>query len=213
MRGLVCAGWSGCSGYSSLSNVQASRTIRLIECSGLSNVQAYRTIALLDVQAYRFCRFTSALPIALPAFRFAFLRRFRARFSLPASLFRQPYALRTSLNPTHLENCTGSWPDKTSTPAFRSSPRPISIIKLHPLPNFHRWPIYLIVSEGSYLLLAVAILFSRWASRLDAFSVYPFRTSLPSCALGSTTVAPEVRPSRSSRTRDSSCQNSCAHDG
>ena len=96
---------------------------------------------------------------------------------------------------------------------FRSSPRPISIIKLHPLPNFHRWPIYLIVSEGSYLLLAVAILFSRGASRLDAFSVYPFRTSLPSCALGSTTVAPEVRPSRSSRTRDSSCQNSCAHDG
>ena len=108
MRGLVCAGRSGCSGYSSLSNVQASRTIRLIECSGLSNVQAYRTIALLDVQAFRFCRFTSALPIALPAFRFAFLRRFRARFSLSASLFRQPYALRTSLNPTHLENCTGS---------------------------------------------------------------------------------------------------------
>ena len=35
MRGLVCAGRSGCSGYSSLSNVQASRTIRLIECSGL----------------------------------------------------------------------------------------------------------------------------------------------------------------------------------
>ena len=96
---------------------------------------------------------------------------------------------------------------------LRSSPRPISIIKLHPLPNFHRWPIYLIVSEGSYLLLAVAILFSRGASRLDAFSVYPFRTSLPSRAIGMTTVAPEVRPSRSSRTRDSSHQNSCAHDG
>ena len=95
----------------------------------------------------------------------------------------------------------------------RSSPRPISIIKLHPLPNFHRRPINLIVSEGSYLLLAVAILFSRGASRLDAFSVYPFRTSLPSRAIGMTTVAPEVRPSRSSRTRDSSHQNSCAHDG
>ena len=51
------------------------------------------------------------------------------------------------------------------------------------------------------------------ASRLDAFSVYPGRTSLPCCALGRTTVAPEVRPSRSSRTRDSSHQNSCAHDG
>ena len=91
MRGLVCAGRSGCSGY-----------------SGLSNVQAYWTIALLDVQAFRFCRFTSALPIALPAFRFAFVHRFRARFSLSASLFRQSYALRTSFNPTHLENCTGS---------------------------------------------------------------------------------------------------------
>ena len=59
----------------------------------------------------------------------------------------------------------------------------------------------------------MAILFSRGASRLDAFSVYPVRTSLPSCAIGMTTVAPEVRPSRSSRTRDSSCQNSDAHDG
>ena len=97
MRGLVCAGRSGCSGYSGLSDVQAYRMFRLIERS-----------ALLDVQAFRFCGFTSALPIALPAFRFAFLRRFRARFSLSASLFRQPYALRTSLNPSHLENCTGS---------------------------------------------------------------------------------------------------------
>ena len=96
---------------------------------------------------------------------------------------------------------------------LRSSPRPISIINLHMLPHFQRWPINLIVFEGSYLLIAVAILFSRWASRLDAFSVYPFRTSLPCYALGRTTVSPEVRPSRSSRTRDSSCQNSCAHDG
>ena len=96
---------------------------------------------------------------------------------------------------------------------FRSSPRPISIAKLHTLLRFHRRPIYLIVSEGSYSLLAMAILFSRGASRLDAFSVYPVRTSLPSCAFGKTTVAPEVRPSRSSRTRDSSCHDSCAHDG
>ena len=96
---------------------------------------------------------------------------------------------------------------------LRSSPRPISIAKLHASQRFHRRPIYLIVSEGSYLLFAVEILFSRGASRLDAFSVYPFRTSLPSRAIGMTTVAPEVRPSRSSRTRDSSHQNSCAHDG
>ena len=96
---------------------------------------------------------------------------------------------------------------------LRSSPRPISIGKLHASQRFHRRPIYLIVSEGSYLLYAVAVFFFRGASRLDAFSVYPVRTSLPSCAFGKTTVAPEVRPSRSSRTRDSSRHDSCAHDG
>ena len=97
--------------------------------------------------------------------------------------------------------------------SFRSSPRPISIGKLHASQRFHRRPIYLIVSEGSYLLKAVAVFFFRGASRLDAFSVYPVRTSLPSCAAGATTVSPEVRPSRSSRTRDRSCHDSCAHDG
>ena len=50
------------------------------------------------------------------------------------------------------------------------------------------------------------------ASRLDAFSVYPVRTSLPSCAVGTTTGAPVVRPSRSSRTKDSFLQISCARD-
>ena len=52
---------------------------------------------------------------------------------------------------------------------------------------------------------------SRGASRLDAFSGYPVRTWLPSHAAGATTGAPEVRPSRSSRTKDSSSQLSCAH--
>ena len=67
--------------------------------------------------------------------------------------------------------------------------------------------------QGVLPALAVAILFFGGASRLDAFSVYPVRTSLPSYALGSTTVSPEVRPSRSSRTRDSSRHDSSAHDG
>ena len=40
----------------------------------------------------------------------------------------------------------------------------------------------------------------RCASRLDAFSVYHIRTRLPGYALGSTTDAPEVRSTRSSRT-------------
>ena len=41
------------------------------------------------------------------------------------------------------------------------------------------------------------------ASRLDAFSGYPFRRSLTSHAPGGTTGTRELRPSRSSRTRDS----------
>ena len=50
------------------------------------------------------------------------------------------------------------------------------------------------------------------ASRLDAFSVYQNRTRLPSYAPGGTTGAPEVRPSRSSRTKDRPSQISYAHD-
>src|SRR5665213_1856958 len=49
------------------------------------------------------------------------------------------------------------------------------------------------------------------ASRLYAFSGYHNRTSLPSCALGRTTGTQEVRPSRSSRTKDSPLQISYAH--
>ena len=63
----------------------------------------------------------------------------------------------------------------------------------------------LLISEG-YLIL-------RGASRLDAFSVYPFRAWLPGYRLGSLTGAPAVRPSRSSRTKDSSSQISYAHAG
>ena len=57
------------------------------------------------------------------------------------------------------------------------------------------------------------ILILGWASRLDAFSVYPFRTWLPGHAPGGTTGTPEVRPARSSRTKDSSSQISYAHAG
>ena len=52
-----------------------------------------------------------------------------------------------------------------------------------------------------------------WASHLDAFSGYPIGTWLPGDAPGGTTGTPEVPPSRSSRTRDSSPQISCAHSG
>ena len=49
------------------------------------------------------------------------------------------------------------------------------------------------------------------ASRLYAFSGYHNRTSLPSRAFGKTTGTQEVRPSRSSRTKDSPLQISYAH--
>src|SRR5215472_69957 len=54
-------------------------------------------------------------------------------------------------------------------------------------------------------------LISERASRLYAFSGYHNRTSLPSRALGRTTGTQEVRPSRSSRTKDSPLQISYAH--
>ena len=93
--------------------------------------------------------------------------------------------------------------------AFRISPRPISIRQLHTLLHFHLEPIDLVVFQGSYVL---GNLILRGASRLDAFSAYPVRTWLPSYAPGGTTGTPAVRPSRPSRTKDSSSQISCAHD-
>src|SRR5699024_12422814 len=56
-------------------------------------------------------------------------------------------------------------------------------------------------------------LISRWYLSLDAFRTYPVHTYLPSDAVGTTTGTPEVCPSRSSRTKDSSSQISYAHDG
>ena len=92
-----------------------------------------------------------------------------------------------------------------------SSPRTISINQLHMLPHFHLWPINQVVSLGPYCF-RMGNLISEGASRLDAFSVYPVRTWLPCYALGRTTGAPAVRPSRSSRTKDSSPQISYARD-
>ena len=67
--------------------------------------------------------------------------------------------------------------------------------------------------QGVLPAYAVGNLILETASRLDAFSVYPIRTSLPCYAVGTTTVAPVVRPFRSSRTRNSSSHVSYAHDG
>jgi len=78
---------------------------------------------------------------------------------------------------------------------------------------FYTQPIYLVFFKGSYFLLGMRYFISGRASRLDAFSVYPFRTQLPSHALGRTTGTPLVRPLRSSRTRSSLPHVSYARDG
>ena len=95
---------------------------------------------------------------------------------------------------------------------FWSSFRPISSSQLHASLHFHLCPIYLIVSKGS-LMFPPGDLILRGASRLDAFSVYPDPSWLPSRAIGMTTGPPADGPSRSSRTKDSSSQISHARAG
>ena len=102
-------------------------------------------------------------------------------------------------------------PESTTRPSW-ISPRPISSSQLRTLLHFHLCPIYLVVFKGSYFF-RMGYLILRGASRLDAFSVYPFQTWLPGHELSSSTGTPAVRPSRSSRTKDSSSQISYAHAG
>ena len=109
----------------------------------------------------------------------------------------------------HIES---SFPSESSTKPFWISPRPISNSQLHALLHFHLCPIYLVVFKGSYFF-RMGYLILRGASRLDAFSVYPFQTWLPGHGLSNPTGPPAVRPSRSSRTKDSSSQISYAHAG
>ena len=94
-----------------------------------------------------------------------------------------------------------------------SSPRPISTGRLNTLLCVHLRPINVVTYHGPYLVNPVGDLISRRVSRLDAFSGYLFRRSLTSHALGRTTGTRELRPSRSSRTRDSLAQISYGCDG
>ena len=93
------------------------------------------------------------------------------------------------------------------------SPRPVSTGQLRALRRFHVRPINPVVCWGPYQVNPVRRLILKRASRLDAFSGYPFQTWPTSRALGRTTGTPEVCPSRSSRTRDSPSQSSCARSG
>ena len=83
------------------------------------------------------------------------------------------------------------------------SPRPISTGQLSALLRLHFRPINVVVYHGPYQVDPVGGIILKRASRLDAFSGYPVRRSPTSRALGRTTGTRELRPSRSSRTRDS----------
>ena len=96
---------------------------------------------------------------------------------------------------------------------FWSSPQTISNSQLHVLPHFHPCPIYLVLFKGFYSFKRMGYLILGGTSRLDAFSVYSFRTWLPGDAIGMTAGTPVVRPARSSRTKASSPQISYARAG
>ena len=85
--------------------------------------------------------------------------------------------------------------------------------QLHVLPHFHLCPIYLVLFKGFYSFKRMGYLILGGTSRLDAFSVYSFRTWLPGDAIGMTAGTPVVRPARSSRTKASSPQISYARAG
>jgi hypothetical protein len=58
-----------------------------------------------------------------------------------------------------------------------AEPSAISTASLHPLPGLHVPPINQVVYLGPYPVILVGTLIFRRASRLDAFSGYPCRTS------------------------------------
>ena len=94
---------------------------------------------------------------------------------------------------------------------MKLSPRAISNSYLNASQHLQLYPINLLTLEGTYFL-RMGSLILRQASRLDAFSVYPFHGQLLSYAFGETTDIPLPCPSRSSRTKDRSVQTSYAHD-
>ncbi len=88
-----------------------------------------------------------------------------------------PFAIVTGIFPIFLFSKVLHAPSKPhNAELLRSSPRPISIRQLSALLHLHPGPIYLVFFEGPYSAYRMGNLILRGASRLDAFSVYPFRT-------------------------------------
>ena len=63
-----------------------------------------------------------------------------------------------------------------ATRRVQVSHRPISTSQLHTLPRFHIWPINPVIYRGPPTQKMYGYLISKQASRLDAFSGYPFPT-------------------------------------
>ena len=95
---------------------------------------------------------------------------------------------------------------------FWISPRPISTYQLSTLLHLHLKPIYLVVFKGSYYLtVGISHLEGGFTLRCLQRLSLPDLATLPWHWLP--TGTPVVRPSRSSRTKDSSSQISYAHAG
>ena len=92
-----------------------------------------------------------------------------------AIITRQCILLSGSLRGTHPENKIGIRV-ASGKRSSRISPRPIRIRQLNTLLCLHPGPIYLVICKGSYFHEGMGNLILRGASRLDAFSAYPFRT-------------------------------------
>ena len=94
---------------------------------------------------------------------------------------------------------------------LRISPRPISTCQLHSLPHLHSKPIYLVVFKGSYSCDGISYLEGGFTLRCLQRLSRPDLATLRWDWFPAGT--PAVRPSRSSRTKDSSSQISYAHAG
>ena len=100
-----------------------------------------------------------------------------------------------TLNGTHLR-------DEPIFPCEKKRAKPNGLLVLVSSTPYNASTSSLSTSWSTTNLQGILILWL--ASRLDAFSGYPFRTWLLGNACGKTTETPGVRPSRSSRTRDRS---------
>ena len=153
------------------------------------------------------------------------LLRIAARFALPRSsndirisLLRRfaPHQLLCSCHLafamcTHVRVQARNMRARGKLSLIWTSPRSISDTPLNALLHLHSCPIYLIVSQGSYSYDGISHLEGGFTLRCLQ------RLSLPDLATllwrWSPTGTPVVRPSRSSRTKDSSSQISYAYAG